>query len=943
MRISGSVRDAKTGAPLSGVRIYGSIGELAIFDTRTDARGDFNYRDQRTQYARERMHVRAEHAGYATLHQEKILPPGELKLDFELSKPAASHATISGSIRAQETGSPITGAKVTGSLDERRLFTVETDEDGRFRADLEASLVGQLLTLGAVHAGCAPHRQQVRLSASGPTVDIELRRERELSVTISGVVRARDTTNPVRNAIVTGSIGSRELFRVETNGEGQFFFSDNDRALAGQALIIEVEHPTFEPHIEHTPIRVPETPFEIGLKPLITIPQLKGRGLDEATRTLSGIGLNVGSITRVPAPEQGPGTVVATTPLAGQPAGRGSRVDLSITPERAVVPERVPRQTPRRATMLSFIAAGAAALILALLAFFFWPWVQVPNVIDRLQAAAEQSLQNAGLKVQPKMQESDTTTAGRVVDTFPSPGETARKGSTVILIVASSVRVAVPAVVGQLEADARSALDRAGLKAQLKNEESETTAAGNVISASPAPGQTVDKGSTVILTVALAARVAVPAVVGQSEADARSVLDRAGLKAQQKKEESETTAAGKVISASPAPGQTVDKGSTVTLSVATPARVAVPSVVGQSEADALAALDRAGLKAQQKKEESETAAAGKVISASPSPGQMIDKGSTVTLSVAMPARVAVPAVVGRSETEATAALTRVGLKAYRQEQPTGTSPQGTVTGIAPSPGGMVDKGSTVTLVVAVPVKVTVPAIVGWSERDASSVLGQARFKSERQEQPSETTPAGHVISTSPSGGQLVDKGSTVTWVVAVPVKVTVPAIVGWSEPDAFRELRRVGLKWERQERPTDRLGEGTVISLSPSPGQMLEKGASVTLVIGGPLPSIPSPGPPSFGAIAWDRNTGSRGRSWNQGTPQQAEEVALSECGASGCKVVMRVGPAMCGALALTQDGRQAGAASRKDRDAARAAALEDCGKGIASGSCIPRMVLCNR
>jgi len=39
-----------------------------------------------------------------------------------------------------------------------------------------------------------------------------------------------------------------------------------------------------------------------------------------------------------------------------------------------------------------------------------------------------------------------------------------------------------------------------------------------------------------------------------------------------------------------------------------------------------------------------------------------------------------------------------------------------------------------------------------------------------------------------------------------------------------------------------------------------------------------------YGAIAWDRETGKRGWSWNQESQSRADEVALSECGASGCK-----------------------------------------------------------
>ena len=106
------------------------------------------------------------------------------------------------------------------------------------------------------------------------------------------------------------------------------------------------------------------------------------------------------------------------------------------------------------------------------------------------------------------------------------------------------------------------------------------------------------------------------------------------------------------------------------------------------------------------------------------------------------------------------------------------------------------------------------------------------------------------------------------------------------------------------------------------------------------LPAMPALA--GYGAIAWDRGTGKYGVSWNQPTPQRAEEVALGECGASGCKVVTRVGPTRCGALATTSDGKQAGAAWRKDREAARLAALKNCDKDKA-GECVVRITDCNR
>jgi len=107
--------------------------------------------------------------------------------------------------------------------------------------------------------------------------------------------------------------------------------------------------------------------------------------------------------------------------------------------------------------------------------------------------------------------------------------------------------------------------------------------------------------------------------------------------------------------------------------------------------------------------------------------------------------------------------------------------------------------------------------------------------------------------------------------------------------------------------------------------------------------SVPSPAAlGDYGAIAWDQQTGKRGWSWNQQTQSRADAVALSECGATGCKVIMRAGRRMCAALATNETGKYVGAARREDREAARVAALKDCEKGNA-GECIVRVTDCNK
>jgi hypothetical protein len=116
--------------------------------------------------------------------------------------------------------------------------------------------------------------------------------------------------------------------------------------------------------------------------------------------------------------------------------------------------------------------------------------------------------------------------------------------------------------------------------------------------------------------------------------------------------------------------------------------------------------------------------------------------------------------------------------------------------------------------------------------------------------------------------------------------------------------------------------------------------AAILLGLGWVLIGV-EPALAQYGAIAWDKETGKYGESWNQATQQQADDVAKSECGASGCEIVKRVGRKMCGALALSENGKMAGAAFRKNRDAARIAALAACPKK--AGECVIRIDECNK
>lgn len=115
---------------------------------------------------------------------------------------------------------------------------------------------------------------------------------------------------------------------------------------------------------------------------------------------------------------------------------------------------------------------------------------------------------------------------------------------------------------------------------------------------------------------------------------------------------------------------------------------------------------------------------------------------------------------------------------------------------------------------------------------------------------------------------------------------------------------------------------------------------ALLVFVGALLPAIPAFA--GFGAIAWDKETGKAGWTWNQPAPRNAVEKALRECGSTGCKIIVRTTAKQCSAIATTADGKAIGASARSSLEAARTRAMEDCAKRKA-GDCVVRASDCNK
>jgi serine/threonine-protein kinase len=213
-----------------------------------------------------------------------------------------------------------------------------------------------------------------------------------------------------------------------------------------------------------------------------------------------------------------------------------------------------------------------------------------------------------------------------------------------------------------------------------------------------------------------------------------------------------------------------------------------------------------------------------------------------------PQLVAIPSVMGQTETDATAALRSVGLRVNIVRVPApGPVAEGTVLAQNPKGGVKAPKGSTVRLNIAaaaaaaggstqtVPTtgEAPVPNVVGSRDTDAIPRLQAAGFRV-TSTPVSSTRPAGTVLTQSPAGGTTATRGSTVRITVSGGRQVrTVPDVVGETEAAADRILRNAGFTVRAVDRTvTDPGQQGLVVEQDPRAGTRVQGTTQVTTYVG---------------------------------------------------------------------------------------------------------------
>jgi eukaryotic-like serine/threonine-protein kinase len=195
--------------------------------------------------------------------------------------------------------------------------------------------------------------------------------------------------------------------------------------------------------------------------------------------------------------------------------------------------------------------------------------VVVPPVTGQRAKQARRTLEDDGFRVREDQRPSSTIKAGLAIDTEPSAGTELERGKTVVLLISSGPKlVEVPSVIGQQQDLAESQLRGDGLIPDVEQRDSDAPE-GQVIAQDPAAGSTVKKHTAVTIVVSTGAGTAVvPNVVGESQDEAKTDLQAAGLSVRiVKRTTTDENEDGTVLDQSPSAGTRLRRGEFVTIFV----------------------------------------------------------------------------------------------------------------------------------------------------------------------------------------------------------------------------------------------------------------------------------------------------------------------------------------------------------------------------------------
>lgn len=193
--------------------------------------------------------------------------------------------------------------------------------------------------------------------------------------------------------------------------------------------------------------------------------------------------------------------------------------------------------------------------------------ITLEDYANKIKDYVETDLSNYDITCTVTEEASDEIEKGYVIRTSPAAGSTVAKGGKVELIVSSGVeQVSIPDTTGDTITDAYQMLNDKGFKVKQGEDVYSSQAIGKVAYTKPAAGKKVDKGATITIYPSKGEQtkyVKVPNLLGMTRSQAKSALEKAGLKYGSETKSYSSTQKNRVCVQSVSSGNEVEEGSTV--------------------------------------------------------------------------------------------------------------------------------------------------------------------------------------------------------------------------------------------------------------------------------------------------------------------------------------------------------------------------------------------
>lgn len=611
----------------------------------------------------------------------------------------------------------------------------------------------------------------------------------------------------------------------------------------------------------------------MAVPPKVPAPRLVGLTVTDATALATAAGMTVGpDMPRLESPEPA-GVVLIQDPPAGELVRPGIAISIVVaTPETTLVPDLTGKRPGEAAVLvrnnrlvladppyptqeasgawgniiLQDLAAGSRQVVNSKVTptLAAPPLVAIPDLTGKtvdqapklLSDGAAGALNRVGLPQQPPglvigrvTLAENAASPGTILSQSPvaGPNQNLSIYSTVDISVATPVTVAVPSVVGSTEAAAITAIQNAGLLA-ISQRRQDPVAAGTVLSQDPPANSRKALGTGVSLVVSTTVQVRVPSLAKHSLEFATETLVSASMRVGTvTRKPTLGVPPGSILDQSVAAGAMVDIGTAINLTIAGDT-AQVPQLQGQSQAAAQKLISDAGLVlVMGSPVESATVIPGLIAGQSPAAGTTVPVGSTVTANPAIPPKIAVPNLIGKTIQQAQQLATNFVISVTGQAE--SDQPPGTIAVQNPAPPATASPQSVITVQTAVPRGVAVPNFVGQTLTAAQAQAAAVKLALSVSSRTLSDKPGDIVLTQNPAAGVRIAPNSAVVITVSSGIAVRVPSVTKLQLAAAIKKLQAAGLVGEVTDTVPSIAPIGFVVSQSPAAGALVASGTVVSL------------------------------------------------------------------------------------------------------------------